>query len=269
MSTAEYEGALDDFLDDVETPEGYYEGDQLVTVEDAGPTVHERPWRIPDDGAADWALRKLARAKARHEEVRQLMIARQEKLREWEQEVLRPIRSDEAHWTALLDEYALRRREETGTPSVKLPNGTLGTTLRDKGGSVEIHDPTALDVFLMANPALQKEWCKITAEPQVGRFKTAVRIEKGARCSLCGKLLRFGPLLDRGSFWLSAGNVPMCMPSNTLGADVPKGHSPIASEDGEIEEHQVPVVDHEKLGTTIVPGLAVRAEHVISRVTPG
>jgi Bacteriophage Mu Gam like protein len=265
MSSA-FEDELDEFLDDAEAPDSWR---TWVTAEAHPDRVeHPGPWTIPDDGAADWALRKLAKAQAARAEVQRLAKARMTKIQQWLYDVEAPLIHDEAHWGALLSEYALRRRKETGKPSVRLPNGTLGTTLRDKGGSVEIADVAALAAFLDARPEVEARWCKIDVEPQISRFKDEVEIRVGAICDRCGRLLLFGALPDMGSFWLSALNERLCRPDNPAPTELPPGgHHPKTDEAGEIEAHQVPVWVSPVIGSTIVPGLAVRAEKVTSKVT--
>jgi hypothetical protein len=165
MTMPQLEQELDDYLEQVEDPTGGYPLDS-----------GERPWTITDDSAADWCLRKLARVRARRAEVDMLLADRMEHLRRWHENAIAPLDKDEDHWTGLLAEYALWRRNETGAASVKLPNGELTTRLTDRGGAVEVTDAKALLAWLDDHPDLLEQWCKLEAVPQVSRLKKDVVI---------------------------------------------------------------------------------------------
>jgi hypothetical protein len=159
----ELEAQLDDYLEQAEDPTGGY-------PLDGG----DRPWKVGDDSAADWCLRKLARARARQAEIDALMEERLENLRRWHEQASAPQAQEEAHWTGLLYEYALWRRQETGTASVKLPNGELLTRKTNSGGSVEISDAKALLAWLDEHEDLMDRWCKLEPVPQISRLKPDV-----------------------------------------------------------------------------------------------
>jgi Bacteriophage Mu Gam like protein len=160
MTTTELGSQLDDYLEMVEQPP-----DQ----------DREGPWRITDDGAADWALRKLARARARQQEVDNLLKDRMDHLRAWHRDASEPLDREVAHWTALLEAYALERREQTGAASVRLPNGELVT--RKVNRAVEITDARALLAWLDDQPTeLLDRWCKLDPTPQISRLKADVAI---------------------------------------------------------------------------------------------
>lgn len=163
MASVELQNDLDDYLDQAEDPTGGYPLDD-----------GERPWKIADDSAADWCLRKLARARARQDEVDDLLKERMEHLSAWYSNVIVPMEKEVGHWVGLLNEYALWRRQETGSASVKLPNGELRTRLHDKGGTVEVSDAKALLAWLDNHEDLMVAWCKLEPLPQVSRLKDAV-----------------------------------------------------------------------------------------------
>lgn len=170
MHVVRIEEDLDNYLEEVEDPTGGYPLDS-----------GERPWKPVDDSAADWCLRKLARARAQRAEVDKLLRERVEHLQRWHQDATAPLLKEEAHWTGLLDEYALWRREETGAKSVKLPNGELATRLYHE--AVEITDFKALLAWLDEQDVdLLDRWCKLEPQPQVSRLKDDVAITSAGVC---------------------------------------------------------------------------------------
>jgi hypothetical protein len=170
MTVARLEEDLDNYLEEVEDPTGGY-------PLDGG----ERPWKPTDDSAADWCLRKLARARAQRAEVDNLLKERIEHLRRWHEDATAPLAKEEGHWLGLLEDYALWRREETGAKSVKLPNGELATRLQR--AAVEITDAKALLAWLDDQDAdLMDRWCKLEPQPQVSRLKEDVAITPAGVC---------------------------------------------------------------------------------------
>lgn len=109
--------------------------------EDTGP---ER-WKITNDGQADWAMARLAAARAdmtRLAEQRDEHIAR---ANQWFQRVTREAVRDAAFFGPHLEDYAIRRRAETSdkVKTVDLPSGRISTT-RAKGPAPEIANPGAV-----------------------------------------------------------------------------------------------------------------------------
>jgi hypothetical protein len=273
VSTEPYESDLDDWLDDQERPPDYYESrisDQGETVGNV-PEGLRPPWKITDDGAADWALRKLLRAKAEVDKIRLMAQDRIDTIRQWQATVSGPPIGQVAHWRGLLEEYALRRRQETGKPSVKLPNGTLATT--EHKATVEITSPEHLLAWLGKNLPLREVWCKITVEPQVSRLKDQVLATVGSVCDRCGHHLVMGwthpPLTDppprafeRKPVWRDAEGYD-CRPLGDL-TQTGMPHRPRADEEGEVLE--VPVIVWQKDPEFPVPGLGVREQSTTARV---
>lgn len=266
---------LDEYLDHLEQPDDYHspEVDQYPREPDGGP---QGPWSVQNDGAADWALRKLAKVKAKRAEVHQLADERLANIHRWSHEVDAPLIADEARWNFLLSDYALRRREETGEKSVKLPNGTLGTTLHNQGGAVEITAKAELLAWLATYHDLEDRWCKIDPEPQVSRIKPEVFIESGAICGNCGEPIVLIPEsheAEAGAFsatlahWVSS--VGAACPAEPPAVEFTGWrHQPIHDGDGEIMAVQVVMTTLPLLGRVPVPGLGVRAESVTPKVEP-
>ena len=254
-ATNPIEDDLDEFLADVEQPPDYH------PPEVEGGATSPGPWKIEDDGAADWCLRKLARVMARQAAVRELMQERLRHLQEWEQARLKEPRAEEAHWRGLLDDYALRRREATKQPSVSLPNGVLST--RKSGEAVEVAFEWELLAWLDLIPGMRARWCKIEPEPQVSRFKDEVDIIDGASCESCGQ-----PIIRAGPGMWTGPHGAVCTKSAS--------HRPTVNDEGEVYVRRVatwrPPEDPKRPEAprvaVVVPGLAVRAEVIHPTARP-
>lgn len=103
--------------------------DAEIVGEDGEPE-DPKPWRIPNDSQADWAMALYAKAKA---ELSRIALERDEHIaraREWYDRRTRDAARDAAFFGPHLEEYAIRRREETGhkVKTVDLPSGRITTT---------------------------------------------------------------------------------------------------------------------------------------------
>lgn len=250
------ENELDDYLAEAEKPEGY--------EPEAG------PWLPQDDAAADWCLRKLAKAEQQAHELDLLVNDRIEHLRAWYHERHVPLDNEIAHWRAILEDYALRRRERTGAKSVSLPNGELLTRTLNKGGAVEIADKSELRRWLEQRPDREHAWCKIEPEPQVSKIRTEVEMVDGSVCRFCAyPIVRRQPadpvLIDLPAVWVSAAGA-VCNATPADGSLRASAEHLPAMVDGEELECKVVVFEDALLGKIPVPGLAVKAETVKAEV---
>lgn len=249
---------LDTYLDEVERPPDYYgPRDEYM----AGATEPFRPpWRPENDAAADWALRKLAKAQSVLADHKQRAAERIANITLWLSAVSRPLEATINHFEGQLKDYALRRREQTGEKSVKLPSGTLGTTLHNKGGAVEITAKTELLAWLATYHDLEDRWCKIELEPQVSKIKAEVFIDNnGSVCMYCDLFIVLGE-----APWVSS-NGAACLAGPT---DDPR-HVPVVELDtGEVIFVPVVVTTLPLLGRVPVPGLGVKAESITAKVEP-
>ena len=94
-------------------------------------------FEITDDGAADWALRKLAVLQHRMEEVHDLAQSQTARIAAWETEELAKLRADWERLEALTTEY--HKKVMAGDPgrrtkAITLPHGKLTT----REGTVEL-----------------------------------------------------------------------------------------------------------------------------------
>jgi Bacteriophage Mu Gam like protein len=247
MSTP-YEQDLDEFLAEAEAP----------------PDIEARdgPWKIPDDGAANWCLRKLAQAEADLARIQATAAEHERRIATWRDKVAKRPTHDRDRWTALLREYALRRREQTGEKSLSLPNGELRTVHRPAAVEVTAND-LLVEWMESEHPELRAAWCKFVIEAQVSRFKEDVVLANGAVCDRCGHHLVAGWTdgLRRERVWRGPWG-QKC--PRTPDAQAP--HRPRTDASGEILE--IPVVVWAKDPEVPIPGLGVRPEAMSVVVTP-
>ena len=147
---------LDDFLDEEEAPLGYGKTEWVDSVTGeivpappgvgsgfdrfypmaatVGHFLERRlaPFRINDDAAAEWAMRKLRTLKTTMAEKRQFAKDRKEAIDRWLTVITNPLESSIAFFEKLLEDYARRVREaDPKRKSVVLPSGSVGTTHHD------------------------------------------------------------------------------------------------------------------------------------------
>lgn len=256
---------LDDWLDDAERPADYYE-DQ-VSDEEAEPEGARPPWRIEDDGAADWCLRKMQRALGEVAKIQRMAKDRIDNVRAWEEQAQRGPASTVRHWRGLLEEYVLRQRAESGVKSISLPSGSLHTIHHRAGAQVTA--PDLLLAWLDRHPELRETWCKVTVEPQVSRIKDHVAFVMGSVCDRCGHHIVMGwdhvPVTDPPPRTMERTRVWR----DVDGRNCPRGTPALPfhvarSEGGEAIE--VPVIVWLKDPEYPVPGLGVRVESTTARV---
>lgn len=131
----------------------------LTTSEDDGvaESVAARVarWRITDDGAAEWALRKLAEAQAEQEELRLRAEDWTARITAWFTQASKRPAQLSAKMEALLELYALERRAETGTATLTLPSGVVSTREAKPAAGVEDDEAVAewIDLRLTIPPS--------------------------------------------------------------------------------------------------------------------
>jgi hypothetical protein len=98
-------------------------------------------WRIENDGAAEWALRKYAAA---DDEIAQAKLRAEvwhRQIEDWLAERIARPAATRAFFAELLGDYALRVREETGRATLTLPSGAVPT--RDEKPKAVVVDERA------------------------------------------------------------------------------------------------------------------------------
>lgn len=131
--------------------------DETELLEQADKSEAER-WRITDDGAAEWAMRRLA-------EIRRAAVAAQAQADEWIFQIeawlraqVAPNERSRAYFESLLVDYATRRRVDDDVKTLNLPSGSV--TSRAAGDKVKVIDT---DAFL--------DWAQDHELDQVVRWK--------------------------------------------------------------------------------------------------
>lgn len=134
-------------------------------------------YRIPDDGAAGWALRKLADAEARIAEVTQIAQGEHDRIEAWHEQATKRPQADAAYFRGLLADYARRQREE-GRKSIVLPYGKVST--RPAGGTIAATDNPAFIAW--AEQAGRDDLIHYSAKPNLAAIKAAglIHTDEGA-----------------------------------------------------------------------------------------
>jgi phage host-nuclease inhibitor protein Gam len=94
-------------------------------------------WRIEDDGAAEWAMRKLARERQAFEDAHDQALAWCARIDKWWESTSAPLVRRIRWWEGHLEDYA-RRQREAGRKTVSLPSGKVST--RPVPASVKVAD---------------------------------------------------------------------------------------------------------------------------------
>lgn len=109
-------------------------------------------WRIEDHGAAEWAMRRLAEARANIAAVEEQAAEWNRRIDEWTAKVLAPLLNREQFFLANLEDYGLRVREASGdeVKTLLLPSGKIKTA--SHGPKVKVGDPLGFADWAAANP---------------------------------------------------------------------------------------------------------------------
>lgn len=85
------------------------------------------PFRVHDDGAAEWAITRLHEIRAAQREKQQFAQAELDRIAVWLAEEQKPLEAKAAYFVSLLEDYARRQREENDRKTVSLPHGKVAT----------------------------------------------------------------------------------------------------------------------------------------------
>lgn len=134
---------LDDYLEPLGAPEW---SDQLDEAIDDRAPAYDR-FSIPDDAAADWALRKIAKAQAAIDAAEQVADERRALIDRWLQDSTASDRSTVEFMTGLLSEYHGRvLAEDPDRKTLDLPAGRVKSRTTKPAVVIEDLDTVA-------------EWC--------------------------------------------------------------------------------------------------------------
>ena len=156
--------------------------DALLTGDDESRAAY----RIPDDSAAGWALRKLAAAEARIGQVTEHAQAEHERIESWHEQATKRPRDDAAYFRGLLADYARRQRLE-GRKNIVLPYGKVST--RTTGGAITADNA---DEFIeWAEQEGRDDLVTYSAKPALAAIKAAglVATDEGAVLTPQGEIV--------------------------------------------------------------------------------
>ncbi len=145
-----------------------------------------RAWQITDDGAAEWAMRRLAEADAELRDLSQRATDWSNRIREWFEHRAKPLERRADFFRGHLHRYALARREAGAGATLSLPSGKVSTLpgrLR-----VELADADAFRAWAAANPTHPLVRCSYELA-KADASKVLVQAEAGAVDSTTGELV--------------------------------------------------------------------------------
>lgn len=160
-------------------------------------------FRVEDDDAANWALRKLRAIRARqtdHERLAEGEIAR---VRDWLAEVVGPLQRDAAFFEGLLADYARRCREnpDDGRKTISLPSGSVTTRQGSPRWTV---NP---DAFLPWARQNFPDLIRVREEPDLASIKAAATAVDERAVTAAGEIIP-GIVIDPATVSVAAKTTP-------------------------------------------------------------
>lgn len=131
-------------------------------------------WRIEDDSAAEWALRKLASLRGKMEENRRIAEAERQRIDSWLEHANESLTRDAAYFEGVLGEYALRQRSDADRKSISLPHGMVKTR-----ASSRKYDVTDTDAFLSWARENAPVLIRVTEAPHKSNFEVCLDVRDG------------------------------------------------------------------------------------------
>jgi hypothetical protein len=123
-------------------------------------------FKVVDDSAATWTMRKLAALRKREAELDAIAAQETERIRQWRAAQAATLEPDIAYFEGLLIEYAKNERDQNGRKSIVLPHGKIAS--RAGSERVDVVDADAFIKWAQANSPLL---VRVRAEPD----KTAIK----------------------------------------------------------------------------------------------
>lgn len=152
--------------------------DLSAYYEDEGETqaATPAPWRIADDGAADWACRKIAEERAELARIRELAEAEIARIEDKLAAAEKRCENGTRFLTAKLSEYfqTVPHKATKTKESYRLLSGTLTMKI---GGTQMKQDDEALLAFLKQSG--NDDMIQITEKPRWGEYKKRLSIQGG------------------------------------------------------------------------------------------
>lgn len=215
----------------------------------------EKRWQITDTESAEWAITKLADAKHAIAEAAAQANVWVNRIREWEREVTARDVATARFFEALLQEYALRVREESGgkTKTVKLASGSIATRVTNE--KVELVDRDGALRWCEAN---RPDLLKVSVDASA--VVAAATLEEAPLSVVltCGCIVDVGSIIRDFDFWRGQASL----------ADVERGRAvvcPDCKEEALIGDWK-DITTAAVIDGVIMPWLDVRSMHVSATV---
>lgn len=128
-------------------------------------------FRIEDDRAATWAMRRLYATESKVREFEQIAAEEIARVNDWLAQVIAPLDRDRNYFTGLLTQYARQQRDAEGRKSIALPHGKI--TSRATSPKWHVNDEQTIEWARMSCPdvIVTKESLSLTAMKE--RFQVA------------------------------------------------------------------------------------------------
>lgn len=129
-------------------------------------------FRVYDDSAASWAMRKLKAIREKQAEVIKIAEAERARIEMWASEAVAALEPDEAYFTGLLLDYARRQRAEQGRKTIDLPHGKVKS--RSAQPKFTFTDPAAFIAW--AKESGRADLVRVKEEPDLTAVKAALKV---------------------------------------------------------------------------------------------
>lgn len=137
--------------------------------------VEKEAFKVEDDQAANWALRKISQMKKKIEANNQLAVSEIEKIEEWNKAENEKSQQSIDYFQGLLAEYALKKKEnDPDFKTLKLPNGKL--TFRKQQPEWKLDDSKVIESLKNAG---EDDLIKVTEKPKLAEIKKKFKASKG------------------------------------------------------------------------------------------
>lgn len=140
--------------------------DEMLQVEETS-----APFRVNDDGAAEWAITRLQEIRAEQREKERFAQNEQDRIAAWLAEELKPLEGKAAYFVNLLEDYARRQREDNDRKTVSLPHGKVSTRFTQP--KFNIND----DLFLPWAALNAPHLIRVKQEPSVTAMREHLLID--------------------------------------------------------------------------------------------
>lgn len=136
------EPLTDDQLDE-------YVAERLTILEDPDSAGVPHRWTITDDGAAEWALRRIAVIDAERADLNEKATAWRDRIQAWFDHATTPLDQRRDFFVFHLERYAYEQREATGRKTLTFPSGKVAS--RESKPAAIVVDEAAVIAWANAN----------------------------------------------------------------------------------------------------------------------